>query len=449
MFFSPFLASRYLKPKRTFVSIITVISILGVSLGVWAMIVVIAVFTGYGERIKESILGSEPHLVIDNGGILKDWPEPYEKIKAVEGVSSVTPFVQGQVVMDFNKRRSAPLIRGILPPEGADLERLRRKLAKEPDPTDPGNRAKDKTRGDFFGENDFYGAVIGVGIAEGQNIGIGDKILLYSPRDIDAIMNSLDAVEKASDEAGRKAGIEEIREMTAPQELVVRGIFDSGNWDFDTTLIYIHLETAQVLYNFDLEECHGIAVRTDDAFKADQYQARFHEILPDSFRVQTWGQMNKLLFDTVAGERQAMFLILFIIMIVGSFGIMSTMITVTTQKRTEIGLLKALGSVESQIAWIFLFQGMLVGLAGVALGIGAAELTLHFRQGITAWIGRTFDVEIFSAEMYGVGGGLPAVQTLRDLVVITVSAFVCCTLASLVPALIAARLQPAKALRSQ
>jgi lipoprotein-releasing system permease protein len=136
-------------------------------------------------------------------------------------------------------------------------------------------------------------------------------------------------------------------------------------------------------------------------------------------------------------------------MIVGSFGIMSTMITITVQKRTEIGLLKALGSVEGQIAWVFLFQGMLVGLIGVVVGFALAEVTIHFRNDISQWIGRVFNVDIFSAEIYKVDGGLPAEQTPRDLGIITASAFVCCTLAALIPALIAAFLQPAKALRSQ
>ena len=449
MFFSPFLAARYLKPKRTFVSIITVISILGVALGVWAMIVVIAVFTGYGERIKDSILGFEPHLVVDSGGIMENWPEPYEKIKAMEGVTSVTPYVRGQVVMDFNGLRSAPVIRGILPPQGGELEQMRSKIARQPDPRDPDNPAKALPLGDFFGENDYYSAVIGDGIAEGQNIKVGDKILLYSPRDIDAVMKSLERVEGAADEGERKQGIDEIREMTAPQEVTVTGIFDSGHWDFDANIIFVHLETAQVLYNFDLEECHGIAVRTEDAFKANDYLAQLHSILPEQYRVLTWAQMNKLVFDAVAAERQAMFLILFIIMIVGSFGIMSTMITITVQKRTEIGLLKALGSVEGQIAWVFLFQGMLVGLIGVVVGFALAELTIHFRNDISQWIGRVFNVDIFSAEIYKVDGGLPAEQTPRDLTIITASAFICCTLAALIPALIAAFLQPAKALRSQ
>jgi len=448
MFFSPFLATRYLKPKRTFVSIITVISILGVALGVWLLAVVIAVFTGYGERIKESILGFEPHLVIDSGGILENWPEPYEKIKSLEGIVSVSPYVRGQVVMDFNGLRSAPMIRGILPPESEELERMRGKIAKQPDPRDPDNPAKALRRGDFE-LKDFYSAVIGDGIADAQNIQVGDKILLYSPRDIDAIMKSLDRVEGAANEEGRKEGIEEIREMTAPQEVTVTGIFDSGHWDFDANIIFVHLETAQVLYNFDFEECHGIAVRTDDGFKAAEYQEKLHEVLPQQQRVLTWMQMHKLIFDAVAAERQAMYLILFMIMIVGGFCIMNTMITVTFQKRSEIGLLKALGAREGQVAWVFLFQGILVGLVGVVTGLAFAELTLYFRNDMAGWIGRNFGVDIFSAEIYKVDGGLPAKRTGRDLFIISTGAFLACTLASLIPALIAASLQPAKALRSE
>lgn len=449
MFFSPFLATRYLKPKRTFVSIITVISILGVALGVWLLTVVIAVFTGYGERIKESILGFEPHLVIDSGGILKDWPDLVEKIEEFEGIVAVTPYVRGQVVMDYNGMRSAPMIRGILAPQGEELERMRSKMARRPHPLHPDDRSKDETMGDFFGEHDYYSAVIGDGIAEGQGIQIGDKLLLYSPRDIDSVMRALERVGEAEDEKGRREAIEKTREMTAPQEVEVVGIFDSGHWDFDANIIFIHLETAQVLYNFDLEESHGIAVRAHDGFKAGEYQQKLHAILPEKFRALTWMEMHKIMFDAVAAERQAMYLILFMIMIVGGFCIMNTMITVTFQKRSEIGLLKALGAREEQVAWVFLFQGILVGLVGVLVGLALAQLTLYFRNDMAGWIGRNFGVDIFSAEVYKVDGGLPAQQTLRDLVIISTGAFLACIVASLIPALFAASLQPAKALRSE
>ena len=128
---------------------------------------------------------------------------------------------------------------------------------------------------------------------------------------------------------------------------------------------------------------------------------------------------------------------------------MNTMITVTFQKRSEIGLMKALGAREGQVAWVFLFQGILVGLVGVLVGLLMAQFTLYFRNDMAGFIGRNFGVDIFSAEIYKVDGGLPAQQTVRDLVIISTGAFLACIIASVIPAVIAASLQPAKALRSE
>jgi lipoprotein-releasing system permease protein len=445
MFFSPFLASRYLKPRRSFVSIITLISIIGVALGVWLLAVVIAVFTGYGERIKDSILGFEPHLVVDSGGIMTNWPETVEKIKAVEGIVSVSPYVRGQVVMDFGGLRSAPLIRGILQPEGAELEHMQKKIALRPDPQDP---AKMIRRGEFL-INDPYSAVIGDGIAESQNIDIGDKLVLYSPKDVEAVMSTLDAVEKATTEEERKTALNAARQVTAPQEVTVTGIFDSGHYDFDSNIVFVNLETAQILYNFELEDCHGVAVRTDDGFLADKYQEKLYTLLPQQYRILTWFEMHRVIFDAVAAERQAMYLILFMIMIVSGFCIMNTMVTVVSQKRSEIGLVKALGATEGQIAWVFLFQGIFVGMVGVVLGMVIAQITLHFRNDLAGFVGSHFGVELFSEEVYKVDGGLPAKQTWSDAIIISVGAFLASTVASVIPALIAAFLQPARALRSE
>lgn len=452
MLFSSFVAARYLKPKRTFVSIITVISILGVALGVWLLAVVIAVFTGYGERIKESVLGAQPHLVLNTGGIIGNWPEAYEKVKEVEGVTSVTPFVSGQVIMQATTERGtfrqAPTIRGILPPEGEELKRLGKQIARKKDPNLPFDTKETLPRGEFD-VSDFYSAVIGNRLADANGLKVGDTILLYSPSDFDSLLDSLDQVEESESEETRKKGIEEIRELTAPQELTITGIFSSGHWESDANLVFVHLETAQILYNFDLEECHGIAVRTNDGFQANAFKEKIYSVLPQQYHILTWMEMNKLIFDAVAAERQAMYLILFMIMIVSGFCIMNTMITVTFQKRSEIGLMKALGAREGQVAWVFLFQGILVGFIGVVAGLVIAQITLYFRNDMAGYIGRTFGVDIFSAEIYKVDGGLPAEQTMQDLVIISTGAFAACIVASVIPAMIAASLQPAKALRSE
>ena len=436
MLFSPFLARRYLKPKRTFVSIITVISIIGVALWVWLLAVVITVFTGYGERIKESIFGFEPHLVIDSGRSLEGWREVREKISAVGGVVSVTPFVRGQVVMDFNKKRLAPTVRGILPPEGEELRLRRAKMAK------------DLPAGDFDLTTPDS-AVLGVGISKGMDAAVGDTIELYSQRDISAMMEALDRMEGAASEEARKAEVARIRGMTAPQLVTVTGIFESGNGDFDNHVLFVPLETAQILCKVAADECHGIAVRTDDGFAANRFQETFRAFLPPPYRVMTWGEIHKVIFDVVAAERQGMYLILFMIVIVSGFSIMNTMITVAHQKRAEIGLIKALGAVDSQVAWIFLAQGMMVGAFGVVVGLGLAELTLFFRNDLAAWLGQNFGVGFFTDEAFKVDGGLPAKRTLRDMVIIATGAFAACTVAATIPALIAASLQPAKALRTE
>jgi len=379
MRFSQFIAARYLQPKRTFVSIataihrpgilldelvepkrtfvstITAISVLGVALGVWLLAVVMAVFNGYGERIKEGVLGFEPHLVIDAGGTLEDFVPLLETIEGTEGVAAVTPLVRGQVVMDFAGMRSVLVIRGILPPKGDELGRMNGRIARAPDSDAPGDPERKALQAGFFGDRDYGSAVIGDAIAEGQGIGIGDKLMLYSPRDIDAILRALDQAEQAGTEEARREAREAIREISAPQEVTVTGIFGSGDSAFGADIIFVHLETAQALYNLGPEECHGLAIRGEDAFLANHLRDALSARIPDGYRILTWMETHKLLFDTVAAERQAMYLIISMILIVAGFCIMNTMITVACQKRSEIGLMKALGAREEQVAAVFLF----------------------------------------------------------------------------------------------
>jgi len=448
MLFSPFIAARYLKPKRTFVSIITVISILGVVLAVWMLTVVIAVFTGYGESLKESILGFEPHMTVDSDGFVSDYVPIVEAMQKVDGISGIAPFVSGQVIMDYRGRRSTLTIRGILPPEGEELERLESKIAKQTDLSAPPGSNQTIRRGDFT-LPDFYSAVIGDALADAQGIEIGHTLLLYSPPDPQTLMDRFEQFTNSDSNEVRDEIVDDIKVFTSPQEVTVTGIFDSGHWDFDSTIIYLHLETAQVLYGFDLEKCHGVAARVEDAYRAHDYQEKLYEFLPQQFRAMTWGERYRGIFNAVATEKQAMYIILFMIMVVSAFCIMNTMITVTVQKRSEIGLLKALGSTEEQIIRIFLLQGLLVGIIGVVVGMALAQWTIFERNAIGAWLGDTFGIAIFAEDIYKVDGGIPAKQSLKDLITISVGSFLACTLAALIPALIAASLQPAKALRSE
>lgn len=429
--FSLFLALRYLKPKRSFVSVITLISIMGVALGVTLLLVVISVFTGYGERIKETILGFEPHVIVDSGQIIYDSDLLSEQISKVPSVVSVTPFMQGAVILDFNGQRLAPQLRGIRPDPGPNTERMKKIVAKG------------------YGEYDLDldTAIIGDQMANSLGIRVGDVVTIYSPN-IDAVLDAVDAFNATTDEKEKRNAIESIRQISLPQELTITGIFNSGHNDFDSNIVFVHLETGQALYNLR-DGVHGLAIQTEDSFLAHQTRDAIAEATDYRYRVVSWMDRNQQIFDAVATERQAMYFLLFMVMIVAAFCIMNTMITVVYQKRAEIGLLKAIGASERQIASLFLFQGIVVGVIGVVVGLALAFLIIAYRNPITSTIGKLFGIEIFSSQVYMIEGGLPAVVTLHDVIAISLGAFISCAVASLAPAWLAARLEPAKSLRSE
>lgn len=429
--FSPFLALRYLKPKRSFVSVITLISVLGVALGVMILVVVIAVFTGFGEKIKETIIGFEPHITVDANGILTEWPDLMDQIKSVEGVTSVTPFVQGQVIMDFGGRRLAPVMRAIYPDE-AEIARF---------------EAIIEEGGEF--DLDFDTVIIGDELARGMGVEVGDTVLLYSPSEIDTLVEAINNAESAQTDEERQEWFNVARdEVTVPSELTVTGIFDSGFFEFDSNFVMAHLEVGQTLYNLS-GDVHGISVETVDAYQADGIKHQLLEAIGWQYRCLTWADRHQARLEAVVVERQVMWFILLFLMIVAGFCIMNTMITVTYQKRAEIGLIKAIGAPEAMIARLFLIQGVIVGLFGVLTGLVLAWIFLENRKEIIDWLGAVFGIRMFAEEVYGFPDGLPAVVTFRDVFWISVGAFISCTLAALAPAIIAARLEPAKALRSE
>ena len=444
-YFSPFLALRYLKPKRSFVSIITLISVVGVALGVTVLVVVIAVFTGFGIRLKESILASQPHLVVDlqspgqtfgaDGepveSPLDEWPNAVDIIREIDGITSVTPLVNGPVLLRHNGFQRAPFIQAIQPHEGPSLERY-----------------KKQTEGEFdlVGQN----AVLGDDLAHMFGIEIGDMITITSP-DLQAIGDAVERMNKAETQEEKAAIFDEVSTLTLPTDLEVVGLCNSGNYQFDGNTIFVPLEIGQEM--FDLGPyAHSLALDTENPFEVEEVEAlqqQIQQALDDYYPVASWMQNNGALLDAVATERNMMFFLLFIIMVVAGFCIMNTMITVVYQKRAEIGLLKALGASESHIIKLFLLQGVIVGILGVALGQIWAHLLIEYRNNILDFASARLNVQVFDPTVYNIEGGLPAKKTLGDSLTISLFAFIACALASLIPAWMAARLQPAEALRSE
>jgi lipoprotein-releasing system permease protein len=205
------------------------------------------------------------------------------------------------------------------------------------------------------------------------------------------------------------------------------------------------LEIGQDLYELG-PNVHGLSIELKDPFLADQVKRKISTSLPLGWDSESWIQRNKQLFATIRNERGMMYFVLFFIILVAAFSTMNTMITVTVQKRHEIGVMKALGARVSQIVGVFIGQGLIVGLIGSVSGLAAGSLVLYNRNGIRDMLAQRLGLEIFPEEMYGVAE-IPAQIVTGDIAIICLGAFILCTLAALPPAYMVARLDPAKALR--
>ncbi|MEI8388199.1 MAG: ABC transporter permease, partial [Verrucomicrobiota bacterium] len=345
--FSLFLALRYLKPKRTFLSIITLISILGVTLGIMVLILVISVMTGFEQELRRKVIGFDAHLVVSNEAVMEDWAKSMEICKQEPHVIAVAPFVQGPVIIEFQNRRLAPKIRGIEP----DLEK----------------NVVDVSEFIKAGSYDLEGdkTVLGSELARTLGAGVGDKVTIYSPGNLGQILDELGRMEK---EGGKPEDASALKQMILPRELEVSGIFESGRYQYDSEYLLVPLHIGQELYNLG-DAVHGLALKTSDPYLAPMVREGLNARLPSPEFALTWIDINKQIFDAIRMERNVMFFLLMFIVLVAAFGIMNTLITVTVQKTREIGVMMALGARTHQIIGIFLAQGMVVGVFGTATGL--------------------------------------------------------------------------------
>ncbi len=419
--FSWFLALRYLKPKRTFLSIITLISILGVTLGITLLILVISVMTGFDRELREKVIGFDAHLVVGSESLIADWRGIMDQAKAIDGIETGAPYVQGPVIVEHMNRRMAPKIRGI----DAELEQ----------------QVTDIRKFIIAGELDLDGdrCVLGSELARELRAGVGDIVTIYSPGNLNQIMERLEAVEQGAEETG------DLRDMVLPTELEVSGIFESGRYLYDSEFLLVPLYIGQELYALG-DSVHGIAMRTEDPYQAERLKAELYPNIEFPLFLATWIDLNRQLFEAIRMERNVMFFLLMAIIVVAAFGIMNTLITVTVQKTRDIGVMKALGASTGQIVWVFLVQGMVVGLFGNVTGLAMGISLVHWRNEVSQWLATVLRIEIFPREVYQFSE-IPAQVVGSDVAIICISAFVVCSCAALIPAWFAARLDPVKALR--
>ena len=364
--FSFFLALRYLKPKRTFVSIITLISMVGVMLGVTVLIVVISVMTGFDRELRQKVVDWDAHILVSSEDVLRNWRDLTVKIRNTPGVVGTAPYVQGPVIVEYQHQRLAPLIRGIDPAEEEKVVEMKKFI----------------TKGALDLEGDS--TVLGVELARKLHIGVGDKLTIYSPGNLGEILDGMKELEKSKGEDERKA-IDKLREVVLPKELTVTGIFETGHYMHDSEFLLVPIHVGQELYGLG-DALHGITVRTVDPYGAERVKQEIQKFLEPPQFAQTWIDMNNQFFEAVRLERTVMFFLLFFIIIVAAFGIMNTLITVTVQKTRDIGVMKAIGANITQIVGVFLGQGIIVGLFGTLMGLGLGMTLVRYRNEFSHWL---------------------------------------------------------------
>lgn len=421
--FELLLALRYLRPKRSFVSIITLISILGVMLGVAVLIIVISVMSGFDAELREKVFGFTAHLrvVQSEERLMTNYAAIMNEVASNPNVLGVSPNVVGQVMLQTQPTNGqalvrAPMVRGIDPEAEARVSSLASNLVS--------------------GSLDLSGRpaiLIGAQMAYSMRLEVGDRVSLLSERQL---RKMLEQAEKGKDT------------KIPPNEFEIRGIFDAGLDQINSQFIVMGLERAQILFGLDdADEIHGLTVAIRDPFQAQRVARELELALGPDFTVTTWLQDSPMM-QAVMVEKNMMLYILFFIVLVAAFGITCTLITFIMMKTREIGLMKAIGASSSQIMRVFLAQSLIVSVLGILAGFGLGLVAVSYRNEFLAFMRRATGAQLFPAEIYQFTQ-LPALIIPSDLLIIGGGSLLICLLAAAFPAWHASKLNPVEALRHE
>lgn len=412
MSYELFIGLRYLKAKRkqTFVSLITLISIAGVMVGVTALIVVIAVMNGFKEDLRDKILGVTSHVVISRfDGNISKYQEVRAKVGEVSGVNAATPFIYTQVMISSRKAISGAVLRGIEPKTASKVINLPKNLRA-------GSLEELEAENKPEGMRSTPGIILGNELA--RNIGAlrGEPVTVISP-------------------LGR---LTPLGRVPRSQTFRVAGIFDSGMYEYDSTIAYVSLWAAQRFLGIG-DRVTGIEVRVDDIYEADRVAKAIGKALDGyPYWSRDWMRMNKNLFSALKLEKIVMFIILTLIILVAAFNIVGTLIMVVIEKTRDIAILKSMGATRRSIMKIFMIEGAVIGLVGTLLGL-LGGYTLCTLLATYKFIELPSDVYYIST--------LPVRMNPLDVALIAVAAIVITLAASVYPAWQASRFDPAEAIR--
>jgi len=418
-----FISLRYLRARRkqVFVSIITFISIAGILLGVAALIIVLAVMNGFETDLRKKILGVNAHLVLmEYSGAMRDSSKVQDTVSAIKGVAGATPFVYGQAMVKSGPNVSGVVIRGIDMVSASRVLQINRMSAGTM--TDLPERDR-KTLPVEPARQKLPGVVVGKELAKNLGFGLYDTVSIISPMGVSTPMGLIPRLKR----------------------FLVVGIFDSGFYEYDSTLVFLSLPDAQAFLNMD-DLVTGIEIRLTDIYEADRVADAVKTKLGYPYWVRTWMEMNKNLFSALKLEKRVMAIILSLIVLVAAFNIITTLIMVVMEKHRDIAILKSMGASSRSIMKIFIFQGLTIGFIGTSLGCAlGVTVALHLSQ-ISLFIEQLFGFKILPGDVYYLSE-LPSRVNYGDVVFIALGTLLISFLSTIYPSWRASKLDPAETLR--
>ena len=404
-----FIGLRYTRAKRRnhFISFISLVSILGIAVGVTALITVISVMNGFDRELKDRILGMVAHATVEGvDESVRDWPQALARAERNPHVLGAAPYVEREAMLQ-GERVSGAIVRGVLPEYEPHVSEIDRKMVV--------GKLDDLSAGSF-------NIILGRELAMKLGVSVGDHANLITSQ----VSTSPMGVQPRF------------------KRFTVSGIFEVGMQEYDGALAVVHMKDAQTLYRLDGPS--GIRLRLDDMFRAWSVARELSGQLGQAYRVSDWMQGHSNFFKAIAMEKKVMFLILSLIVAVAAFNLVSTLVMLVTDKQADIAILRTLGQSPRSIMGVFMVQGVLVGTLGIALGVLFGVLLAANLPEIVRWIEQAFGVSFLSADVYYISE-VPSQLEWSDVSLITLTAFLFCIIATLYPAWRAARIEPAAALR--
>lgn len=406
-----FIGLRYTRAKRRthFISFISLISAIGITLGVAILITVLSVMNGFHKEVRERILGMASHADIRSlSGGLADWQDAVAKAKAHPGVIGAAPYVEEQVMLVRGQRVNGAVLRGVLPD-------------REPEVVDVTEHMRIGSLEDL--EPGKYRVVLGKELADQLGVGVGEAVTVVSPQTTITPTGVLPRLKR----------------------FTVSGIFEVGMGDFDRGVAIIHMRDAAKLQRLG-DQVSGVRLKLEDLFEARVISRELAAQYPGLFRVLNWTDYHRNFFAALKMEKRMMGLLLFFIVAIAAFNIVATLVMVVMDKQSDIAILKTFGASPTQVLWIFVVQGSVIGVVGTLFGVvGGVLLALNVEQAVAA-IEAWFGLQFIDPNVYYINK-LPSDLYWADALLVGGGALLWSLLMTFYPAWRAFRTQPAEALR--